>query len=192
MLFRSATPAQATVVDGTQVAVAVIVSPGADGTVALSEDTGNAARAAGSVPVAVVDGSAQLTVTPTGVGTHTYRVVFTPADPTSFVESSTTFSIAATPKPTDPGHGGGNTGGGNTGGGNTGGGDQGAGAPGGAGASPSASPAPSAGADRLGATGGDVQGVAIAGLGALALMLLGAGLLHRRRQRTEDSARSTR
>ena len=189
----TAVPAQTSVTDGTPVSVTVTVTPEAEGTVTVSEDGGSAARAAGPTPVALVDGSAQVTVTPTGVGVHTYRAVFTPADPTSFTESSTTFSITATAAPDNGGgnNGGGNTGGGNTGGGNTGGGDQGAGTGGGASISPSASPAGSADANRLGATGGDVQGAALTGAAALLLMALGAGLL-RRRRRTEGSARSSR
>lgn len=176
----TATPSQTSVVDGTQVAVAVTVSPEADGTVTLSEETGNGAGAAAPAPVALIAGSATLTVTPTGVGVHTYRVVFTPTDSTAFAESSTTFSITTTAKPTDPG----------TGGENTGGGDQGAGSTGGPSASPSASPA--AGATQLGSTGGDMSAVTISGIGALVLIALGAGLLSRHRRRTDDSARSAR
>lgn len=166
----AAVPAQTTVTDGTQVTVTITVSPEAEGTVTVSED-GTDARAAAPTSVALVDGSAQVAVTPTGVGAHTYRVVFTPADPTSFTESSTTFSITAVSAPDD------------------GDGDQGAGT--GSSPSPSASPAGSAGQGRLGATGGDVQAVAVAGIAALILVAVGAALLRRRRN-TEGSARSTR
>lgn len=171
----TAVPAKTSVTDGTPVTVTVTVSPEASGTVTVSEDVGSAARAAGTAPVAVEEGSAQIIVTPAGAGMHTYRVVFTPADPTSFTDSSTTFSITATTAPD-------NGGGGNTGAGN---------AVGGSAASPSASPAGSTATNRLGATGGDAQDVALASVAALLLISLGAGLLHRRR-RTEGSARSGR
>lgn len=191
----TAVPAKTSVTDGTPVAVTVTVSPEASGTVTVSEDVDSAARAAAPAPVALEGGSAQITVTPVGAGAHSYRVVFTPTDPTAFTESSTTFSITAT---TAPDNGGGNTGGGDNGG-NTGGGDQGASTGGGQGtntgggasASPSVSPAGTAPANRLGATGGDIQGVAIAGIAALLLMALGAVLVHRRR-RGEGTTRSTR
>ncbi len=174
------------VVEGGSVTATVTVSPTVAGSVSIAEQVaGVQARAfarAAAAGTPLVDGTAQLTVTPTGVGAHTYTVTFAPDDPATVAASTATFTVTVTAPPTD----GGNTGGGNTGGGSAGGGSTGGG---------TGSPAGSAGTagggtgGRLSVTGGSADVVTGIALGALLLLGAGIPLANRARRRRAGQAR---
>ncbi|MCC2029589.1 GH92 family glycosyl hydrolase [Microbacterium sp. YMB-B2] len=102
------------IVDGESVIATVSVSPAVEGWIVIDEQGSGAPRAAALADrVAVVDGSAEIELTPTGEGTHTYRATFVPASADEAEGSEIAFEVEVTADAgddsgtgTDPGTGG--------------------------------------------------------------------------------------
>jgi len=92
-----------TVADGESAAATVTVTPKADGWIVVDEEDGSSARAAASSRTELSDGVAEISVTPTGEGVHSYRASFVPADADAFAPSEAVFEVTVSEGSDDDG-----------------------------------------------------------------------------------------